>query len=70
LHNNNKFKDIKGLSKSAIEFSFVVSVLKVGYTDILIRFVTEVDEPSRDKMLRLFHIIARSTVSFAEIPIC
>jgi hypothetical protein len=35
VHNNNKFEGIKELSKSALEFSLVISVLKVGYTDIL-----------------------------------
>jgi hypothetical protein len=41
LHNNNKFKDIKDLSKSALEFSPLVSVLKVGYTDILKGFLAK-----------------------------
>jgi hypothetical protein len=45
-HGNSQNFDInliKGLSKSAIEFSFVVSVLKVGCIDILKSSVAEID---------------------------
>jgi hypothetical protein len=41
LHNNNKFKDVKDLSKSAVELFLVVSVLKVRYADILKGFVID-----------------------------